>query len=96
MGTIEDRWRLGLTRRDALLSLAGMLAGSPLLPVCLLAVIGVLYLTALRDQLRPLETLLVVALPAITGNLVWLLSTGMEHGMEASYVRLETTFASAH
>lgn len=31
MGTIEDRWRLGLTRREALLSLAGMLAGSPLL-----------------------------------------------------------------
>ena len=31
MGTIEDRWRLSLTRREALLSLAGMLAGSPLL-----------------------------------------------------------------
>lgn len=25
-----------------------------------------------------------------------MLSTGMEHGMEASYARLETTFASAH
>ena len=31
MGRIEDRWRLGLTRREALISLAGMLAGSPLL-----------------------------------------------------------------
>jgi len=28
---IEDRWRHGLTRREALLSLAGILAGSPLL-----------------------------------------------------------------
>jgi 4-hydroxymandelate oxidase len=31
VGKIEDRWRLSLTRREALLSLAGMLAGSPLL-----------------------------------------------------------------
>jgi 4-hydroxymandelate oxidase len=31
VGTIENRWRLSLTRREALLSLAGMLAGSPLL-----------------------------------------------------------------
>lgn len=31
MGRIEERWRLSLTRREALLSLAGMLAGSPLL-----------------------------------------------------------------
>ena len=31
MGTIEQRWRHSLSRREALLSLAGMLAGSPLL-----------------------------------------------------------------
>ena len=31
MGTIEDRWRHSITRRDALLSLAGMLAGTPLM-----------------------------------------------------------------
>jgi 4-hydroxymandelate oxidase len=30
VSTIEDRWRVSLTRREALLSLAGMLAGSPL------------------------------------------------------------------
>ena len=31
MGTIENRWRFSVTRREALLSLAGILAGSPLL-----------------------------------------------------------------
>jgi 4-hydroxymandelate oxidase len=31
VGTIEDRWRHSITRRDALLSLAGMLAGTPLM-----------------------------------------------------------------
>ena len=31
MGTIEDCWRHSITRRDALLSLAGMLAGTPLM-----------------------------------------------------------------
>ena len=31
MGTIEDRWQQGLTRRRALAGLAGFLAGSPLL-----------------------------------------------------------------
>ena len=31
MGTIDDRWRHSLTRRQALLSLAGVIAGSPLL-----------------------------------------------------------------
>jgi isopentenyl diphosphate isomerase/L-lactate dehydrogenase-like FMN-dependent dehydrogenase len=31
VGTIEDRWRHSITRRDALLSLAGMLAGTPLI-----------------------------------------------------------------
>ena len=31
MGTIEDRWRHSVTRRDALLSLAGMLASAPLM-----------------------------------------------------------------
>ena len=31
MGTIENRWRYSLTRREALLSLAGMLASSPFL-----------------------------------------------------------------
>ncbi|MBI3262390.1 MAG: alpha-hydroxy-acid oxidizing protein [Acidobacteria bacterium] len=31
MGTIDNRWRHGPTRRQALLALAGMLAGSPLL-----------------------------------------------------------------
>ena len=31
MGKIEDRWRQGVTRREALLGLAGILAGSPLL-----------------------------------------------------------------
>ena len=31
MGKIENRWRHGLSRREALLGLAGMLAGSPLL-----------------------------------------------------------------
>ncbi len=31
MGVIEDRWRLGMTRRRALAGLAGFLAGSPLL-----------------------------------------------------------------
>lgn len=31
VGTIHDRWRHSITRREALLSLAGMLAGSPLL-----------------------------------------------------------------
>jgi 4-hydroxymandelate oxidase len=30
VGRIEDRWRLSVTRREALLSLAGMLASSPL------------------------------------------------------------------
>ena len=30
MGTIEDRWRHSVTRREALLSLAGILAGTPL------------------------------------------------------------------
>ena len=30
MGTIDDRWKHSLTRREALLSLAGILAGSPL------------------------------------------------------------------
>lgn len=31
MGTIHDRWRHGVTRRQALVGLAGMLAGSPFL-----------------------------------------------------------------
>ena len=31
MGKIDHRWRHSLSRREALLSLAGMLAGSPLL-----------------------------------------------------------------
>ena len=31
MGQIENRWRHGMTRREALLGLAGMFAGSPLL-----------------------------------------------------------------
>jgi 4-hydroxymandelate oxidase len=31
MGMIEDRWRFSMSRRDALASLAAMLAGSPLL-----------------------------------------------------------------
>jgi 4-hydroxymandelate oxidase len=31
MGMIEDRWRFGMSRRDALASLAAMLGGSPLL-----------------------------------------------------------------
>jgi 4-hydroxymandelate oxidase len=31
LGTIDDRWRHSVTRREALLSLAGILAGSPLL-----------------------------------------------------------------
>ena len=31
MGTIEDRWRHSITRRDALRGLAGMLAGAPLM-----------------------------------------------------------------
>jgi isopentenyl diphosphate isomerase/L-lactate dehydrogenase-like FMN-dependent dehydrogenase len=31
VGKIENRWRHGVSRREALLSLAGMLVGSPLL-----------------------------------------------------------------
>jgi len=31
VSTIDDRWRRGVTRRKALLSLAGVLAGAPLL-----------------------------------------------------------------
>lgn len=47
--------------------------------LCLAVVILVLYRAALRDGLPPLETVLVAGLPAITGNFVWLISTGMEH-----------------
>ena len=47
--------------------------------VCLATVIVVLLFAALRDELRPVEIVLLAALPAITGNFVWLISTGMEH-----------------
>ena len=61
---------------------AGLNASTYLLAVnivCLATIIAVLFRAAVRDQLRPVEILLMAAVPAITGNLVWLIATGMEH-----------------
>jgi hypothetical protein len=46
---------------------------------CLLVVILTPYRSAAEDGLPKLETALLAGLPALTGNCVWLLSTGMEH-----------------
>jgi hypothetical protein len=59
--------------------------------VCLVPIIAVLYHAAARDRLEPLDRLLLVGLPAITGNFVWLLSTGMEH-----LLFIAATFLAAH
>lgn len=41
--------------------------------------LALLFAAARRDSLPPLEMALVAGLPALTGNLMWLVSTGMEH-----------------
>ncbi|RAI42491.1 hypothetical protein, partial [Rhodoplanes roseus] len=43
------------------------------------AVIGLLLVAARRDRLPTADAIALVALPAVTGNLVWLVSSGMEH-----------------
>lgn len=59
--------------------------------LCLAAIVFVLYSAATRDGLRPLETVALAALPAITGNFAWLISTGMEH-----LLFIATAFLAAH
>jgi hypothetical protein len=59
--------------------------------VCLATVIGVLFAAARRDGLRAVEVTLLAALPALTGNLVWLMATGMEH-----LLFIATAFLAAH
>jgi hypothetical protein len=62
------------------------------LNVFLLALIlFVLYAEAKRDHLSPVETIALGAFPALYGNLVWLLSTGMEHLLLTA-----AAFLSAH
>jgi hypothetical protein len=72
----------------------GVSASSYLLAVnilCLATIIVVLLFAALRDQLRPVQIILLAALPAITGNFVWLISSGMEH-----LLFIATAFLAAH
>jgi hypothetical protein len=47
--------------------------------ICFASILALLFAAAHKDQLPAPETTLLVALPALTGNLVWLVSTGMEH-----------------
>lgn len=58
---------------------------------CVAVIAFVLYSAATRDALRPLEVVALAALPTITGNFAWLISTGMEH-----LLFIATAFLAAH
>jgi hypothetical protein len=60
--------------------------------VCSFAIAFVLFSAALRDGLRPVEIVLLAALPSITGNFAWLLSSGMEHLLFIAAVFLAAHF----
>jgi hypothetical protein len=47
--------------------------------LCLLMILVILYTLAQKDRLPLMETSLMAGLPAVTGNFVWLISSGMEH-----------------
>jgi hypothetical protein len=55
------------------------------------AILIALYFAAQRDRLPAPEHVALVALPALYGNFVWLVSTGMEH-----ILLVATTFLAAH
>lgn len=60
--------------------------------ICLLVLLAAMFACSLSDELDDLEIFLVVGMPAITGNFIWLLSTGMEHMFFAAAMFLSAYF----
>lgn len=60
--------------------------------ICLSVIQSVLFLSSVRDKLSTLEIILIAALPAITGNFVWLVASGMEHVFFVASVFLAAHF----
>jgi hypothetical protein len=60
--------------------------------LCLLTILATLFVLAKHDGLSAFEGVLFTCLAALTGNLVWLISTGMEHLLYVALLFAATAF----